>query len=320
MSHQNKKQKRKKTYIPGLAALDFRVQYDWEIEEAKELFNNAQFKFEVDKIIFDDCIEGMEKLPENSIDLIIADPPFGINFNGKGSQYNRNSDLVVDGYNEITDNYSEFTFKWISKLPRIMKETASAFIFSGWTNLKDVLNAIDKTNLKLINHIIWKYQFGVFTKKKFVTSHYHILFIAKNPKKYFFNKIEHYPLDFWDIPRTYRPGQEKNSTKLPEKVVIKCIDFCSKPGDLIFDPFMGNGTTAVCSKVKFRHFLGFEINENMKSILKNNIESVNTGESYLPYRTYLPTIDDLIKKYPHLKKVIEAKSKENTSKQLKLNF
>ncbi|NHI94467.1 MAG: hypothetical protein EAX96_18395 [Candidatus Lokiarchaeota archaeon] len=80
----------------------------------------------------------MKQFPENVIDLIIADPPFGIKFDGKGSQYNRDSDLVIDGYNEIAENYDQFMVEWVSQLPRIMKETASAFIFSGWTNLKDV--------------------------------------------------------------------------------------------------------------------------------------------------------------------------------------
>jgi len=317
----SKRKKRKKPYIPGAAALQFKVQFDWEIEEANELYENALFEVEVDRILYEDCIEGMERLPEKFVDLIVADPPFGIKFDGKGSQYNRNSNLVVDGYEEIIQDYDNFSYNWISKISRIMKDTASAFIVSGWTNLKDILFAIDKSKLEIINHIIWKYQFGVFTKKKFVTSHYHILFVAKNPKKYFFNKIEHYPLDIWDIPRTYRPGQKKNSTKLPETLVMRCIDFCSKPGDLIFDPFMGNGTTAVSAKAKFRHFLGFEINEKMKPILESNINNTKTGEFYHPYRTYLPDVKEILEKYPHLKKFNKKiPNKKSTIKQKKLDF
>ncbi len=304
MNNSKNKKKRKKPYIAGLAALEFKVQYDWEYKEAKNLYENAFFEIPIDRIIFKDCIKGMDKLPENFVDLIIADPPFGINFDGKGSQYNRDSGFVIEGYNEVLKNYNNFTLNWISRLPRIMKETASAFIFSGWNNLKDILIAIERANLKVINHIIWKYQFGVFTKKKFVTSHYHILFVVKNLKKYFFNKIEHYPLDVWEIPRIYRPGQKKNSTKLPEKLVMKCIDFCSKPGDLIFDPFMGNGTTAYCAKSRFRHFLGFEINKNMKQMLKQVIEKTKAGELYQPYKTFLPSKEEIIKKYPHLRKLI----------------
>ena len=314
MSNAKKKKRRKKPYVPGAAALNFKVQHDWEIGEAETLYKNAKFDIKVDKIIFKNCIEDMERLPESCMDLIIADPPFGIKFDGKGSQYNRDSNLVVEGYEEIIEDYDEFSFKWISKLPRIMKETASAFIFSGWTNLTDVLVAVEKAHLKIINHIIWKYQFGVYTKKKFVTSHYHVLFIVKNTKKYFYNKIEHYPLDIWEIPRVYRPGQQKNSTKLPEKVVMRCIDFCSRPGDLVFDPFMGNATTAVSAKAKFRHFLGFELNEKLKPIIKHNLENVKVGESYQPYRPFVPDEETILKKYPHLKK-----GKKKSVKQKKLN-
>ncbi|HUY01037.1 MAG TPA: site-specific DNA-methyltransferase [Candidatus Deferrimicrobium sp.] len=319
MSEKTKERKRKNRYIAGLAALNFKVQNDWEIEDASALYTNAAFEIEVDKIFFEDCIEGMKKLPSNLVDLVIADPPFGIEFNGKGSQYNRDNNLVIEGYQEISQDYEQFTMEWVMKLPRIMKETASAFIFSGWTNLKDVLIAIEKANLTLINHIIWKYQFGVFSRKKFVTSHYHILFVVKDPKKYFFNKIEHYPLDIWDIPRTYRPNQQKNSTKLPEKVVMRCIDFCSKPGDLVFDPFMGNATTAVSAKVKFRHYLGFEINENMREIIIKNVKEVKVGASYVPYKTSLPDEEELIKKYPHLRKIKSNITETRTTQQTKLN-
>ena len=253
----------------------------------------------------------MQNLPESSVGLIIADPPFGISFDGRGSQYNRESDLVVEGYQEVQGNYDAFTSAWIAELPRIMKDTASAFIFSGWTNLKDVLVAVDNAHLTVINHIIWKYQFGVFTQRKFVSSHYHVLFLTKNPKNYFFNKIEHYPLDVWEIPRTYQTGQYKNGTKLPEEVVGRCIDFCSKSGDLVFDPFMGNGTTAVCAKAKFRHFLGFEVNALMREILDENLNGVEVGQDYVPYHTLLPTPEELAEKYPAVRKILQNQERKN---------
>ncbi|TFH30914.1 MAG: site-specific DNA-methyltransferase [Promethearchaeota archaeon] len=247
----------------------------------------------------------MQNLPANSIDLVIADPPFGIDFDGKGSQYNRKNDFVVGGYEEIDGDYDSFTNAWIGELPRIMKSTASAFLFSGWTNLKDLLNAIEKHGLTLINHLIWKYQFGVFTKRKFVTSHYHVLFVVKDPKNYFFNKIEHYPLDIWEIPRIYLPGQQKNGTKLPEDVVMRAINFSSKPGDLILDPFMGNATTAVCAKLTYRHYIGFEKNVQMRKIIDQNLEKVQLGEKYKPYHTLLPSPEELAEKYPAVKKYLK---------------
>jgi site-specific DNA-methyltransferase (adenine-specific) len=299
--------KRKNPYIPGIAQINFKPDFDWEYEEAEKLYQNSKTSIQqIDIILYEDCIEGMRKLPAESVDLIVADPPFGIHFDGKGALYNRNDELVVDDYEEVIENYGEFTNQWIKELPRIMKDTSSAYIFSGWTNLQDILFAIQKNNLILINHIIWKYQFGVFTQKKYVTSHYHVLFVVKEAKKYFFNKIEHYPLDIWDIPRTYLPGQKKNGTKLPEEVIIRAINFSSKPGDLVFDPFMGNGTTATCAKMTFRHFLGFEVNNKMKDLLDENMNSVKTGQMYQPYHTLLPSLERLAQKYPAVKKHLEA--------------
>ena len=228
---------------------------------------------DLNTIYYEDCIANIPKrIDDNSIDLIIADPPFGIRFDGKGSQYNRKSEFVVSGYSEIKQaNYHEFSKAWIKAIYPILKETGSAYIFSGWTNLKDILIAIDDAGFTTQNHIIWKYQFGVFTKRKYVTSHYHILFLVKNPKKYFFKKIDHYPEDVWEIKREYLPGKKKNSTKLPEKLVEKLLLYSSQENDLVLDPFMGNGTTAVaCIKHK-RKYLGFEINPNAKEIIDDNI-------------------------------------------------
>ncbi|MFX0100631.1 MAG: DNA-methyltransferase [Candidatus Hodarchaeota archaeon] len=302
--------KRKNQYKPGMAQIKFKPSFDWEIKEARVLFENSEHDVPVDEISFEDCIKGMQSLPESSVDLVIADPPFGIDFNGKGSQYNRNTEFVADGYQDIDGDYDEFTCKWTAEIPRIMKDTSSAYIFSGWTNVVDVLNALKRSNLTVLNHIIWKYQFGVFTRKKFVSSHYHVLFVVKDEKKYFFNKIEHYPEDVWDIPRKYRPGQKKNSTKLPEALVTRCINFSSKPGDLVFDPFMGNGTTAVCAKLNYRHYFGYEKNEKMREILENNINAVKPGEGYKPYHTFLPSLEELADKYPHVKKYLAEQEKK----------
>jgi site-specific DNA-methyltransferase (adenine-specific) len=179
-----------------------------------------------------------------------------------------------------------------------MKPQSSAYVFSGWTNLDAILNAANKVGLHLLNHIIWHYPFGVFTKRRFVTSHYHILLLVRNKKKYFFNKIENYPEDVWPIKRMYRSGKTKNSTKLPIEVVSRCIDFSSRPGDVILDPFMGNGTTAVAAKASYRHFVGFEINKRLKRHLLKEIGSVDAGQDYIPYAKRLPSIAELAEKYP----------------------
>ena len=311
------KKTRRKKYIPGLAAFKHTPKGNWTWKQAKELYEEKKKTLPVkgNQVFYEDSISGMRKLPDKSIDMIFADPPFGIDFSGKEELYNRDSSYVVDEYNEVEGDYGDFSERWISELPRIMKETASAYIVSGWTNLESVLAAARKSGLKLINHIIWNYQFGPFTKIKYVSSHYHILFLAKNEEKYYFNKIEHYAEDtwlcdneIWNLKREYRKNIEKNGTKLPVGLVQKCIDYGTEPGDLVLDPFMGNGTTAEASKGSFRYFIGFEINSKLRNIIQTNIDQMKFGKLYRQYGKLKP-IEQLKKKYPRAYKIYKNEQK-----------
>lgn len=217
-------------------------------------------KFEIDKLYCGDALKLMKEIPDESIDLVLTDPPFAIDFKGRRSNYHRKKERVIEGYSEIPgDEYLDFSLKWIKEAYRILKESGSMYVFSGWNHLKDILIAIDEAKFKTLNHLIWKYQFGVFTKKKFVTSHYHIPLVVKNLKKYKFNKIDHYPEDVLVINRDYWTGKIKTETKLPIELVKKLILYSSDEGDTVFDPFMGSGTTAEGCRLTNRHFLGFEI-------------------------------------------------------------
>ncbi len=309
----NRRGSRRKKYIPGLACMKFSPDDYWTPAEAQRLYEGSLHPLiNQDTICFEDCISGMEQMPPESIDLVVADPPFGIDFSGKESIYNRDRDLVVDSYHEIDADYGEFTERWMTALQKIMKPHATAYVFSGWNHLEDVLRGARLGGLTTINHIIWKYQFGVFTKRKYVTSHYHVLLLAKDPHKYYFNKMEHYPLDVWDIKRKYKAGEVKNGTTLPLEVVKRCIEFNSKPGDLVFDPFMGMGTTAVAAKSVWRHFFGFEKNELVRSVIEERINKMAPGGEYITLEERLEKIRAPIqKKYPLAYKVFKKESGEH---------
>ena len=229
--------------------------------------------FRLNEIYCGDALELMKKIPSESIDLIIADPPFGIDFKGRKSNYHRKKENVLEAYNEIPkEQYLDFSRKWITEAYRVLKETGSMYVFSGWTNLKDILIAIDDAGFITINHLIWKYQFGVYTRRRFVTSHYHILFVVKNEKKYKFNKIEHYPEDVIIMKRDYWRGVQKPPTRLPVNLVKKLILFSTDEEDIVLDPFMGSGTTAVACKLTNRNFIGFEIVPELVEFAKRRVE------------------------------------------------
>jgi len=230
----------------------------------------------VNKIYNQDCIDGMKTIPDGKIDLIVTDPPFAINFKAKKANYNRIASRVLSGYHEIkVEDYYDFTNAWMREVYRILKKSGSMYVFSGWNNLKDILTALDKNGFTTINHIIWKYQFGVVTSKKFVTSHYHCLFVCKDDKKrkfFPFSRFKknsktsngrslHYKdkEDVWIINREYWTGDDKTPTKLPAEIIKKMLKYSSEKTDLVFDPFLGSGQVAVISKMLGRQYLGFEI-------------------------------------------------------------
>jgi site-specific DNA-methyltransferase (adenine-specific) len=233
--------------------------------------------FDPDTIYPGNALDLMPKIPDGVIDLIVTDPPFAIDFKAQRENYNRTGSNVMEGYQEIPESeYHEFTQRWMAEAARVLAPKGSMYVFSGWNRLRDILEGLDAAGFTTINHLIWKYQFGVFTKKKYVTSHYHILFVVKDPKRYTFNKIDHYPEDVWVINREYWKGKKKTPTKLPSEIVKKMLMYSSNAGDLVFDPFLGSGTVAVVSQREGRHFLGFEVvpeyfafaNESLSSSLK----------------------------------------------------
>jgi len=255
--------------------------------------NHIQKNSFINNIYNMDCIEGMKTIiPDNSIDLIITDPPFGIGFQPHKNNYHRTQSKVLEGYREVPkDKYYEFTFSWMKEAYRVLKETGSMYVFSGWNNLKDILNALDDVGFITINHIIWKYQFGVVTKNKFVTSHYHCLYVCKNPKKRVFYPYSRYNKDtvvnkrnlryhdiedVWGIKREYWHGDIKTPTKLPAELIVKILQYSSKENDVVLDPFLGSGQVAIVSKSLNRNFVGFEISKEyykfIKERLKNNIK------------------------------------------------
>ena len=244
----------------------------------------------MNKIYNQDCIDGMKAIPDGKIDLVVTDPPFAINFKAKKANYNRTASRVLSGYNEITkENYYEFTLNWMSQCFRILKESGGMYVFSGWNNLADILNAIEEIGFITVNHIIWKYQFGVVTNRKFVTSHYHCLYICKNDKKRKFFPYERFSKeeknnqgrslhykdkeDVWEIKREYWTGDEKTPTKLPAEIIKKILQYSSEEGDLVFDPFLGSGQTAVVSKLLKRNYIGFEIVKEYFDFISKRLKS-----------------------------------------------
>jgi site-specific DNA-methyltransferase (adenine-specific) len=223
-----------------------------------------------------DCISGAARyIADGSVDLIITDPPYGISGDTLHKHYNRNEEFVVDGYVEIPqEEYGAFSLQWIREAERVLKPGGSIYIISGYTNLFFILAALRMTSLHEVNHIIWKYPFGVFTRRKFVSSHYHILLYEKPGGRRTFNLESRYGLgevngdgrslnntdreDVWQINREYKPGVVKNKNELPPELLTKMIQYSSNEGDLVCDFFLGGFSTAKTAIGLNRLATGFE--------------------------------------------------------------
>lgn len=227
-----------------------------------------------------DAISFLKQLPDHSVDLILVDPPFGLQEKHfDQNHYQRDEQFVLSGYQEAPDTmtYEDWVSTWISDFDRVLKPNGSLLIISGWTNEAAIQYAIAKTKqFRLINHLIWNFNFGVATKTKFVTSHYHILYYCKTKGKPYFNKYAYHNESHLDqngrslmyqdlqdvikINKQYAPGQIKNVNSLPLALVEKLIKHTTKINDVVCDLFSGNWTTQKAALNLKRIAWGCEIN------------------------------------------------------------
>jgi site-specific DNA-methyltransferase (adenine-specific) len=239
-----------------------------------------------------DATEFIKTIDDNMVQCVICDPPFGIHEDTFDKHYARNATNIVKGYNTApSDNelYQKWVEQWLHEIPRILKPDGTIYIVCAWNHVCDVELAIRSANLKIHNHIIWKYNFGVYTEKKFVSSHYHILRCSKNNKvtplfnsNAFFNETDKTSEghssrytdmeDVWIIKKEYKPNEKKNVNKLPDALVRKMILYSTNSGDWVADFFLGNFTTAYNSLKEGRKFIGCEINTE---IYREHMENIN---------------------------------------------
>jgi len=254
----------------------------------------------------EDCISGARAhLSDNSIDLIITDPPYGICGDTLHRHYNRNEQCVIPGYIEIPQKeYADFSVRWVREAERVLRKGGSLYIISGYTNLYHILHALRQTSLVEVNHIIWKYSFGVFTRRKYVSSHYHILYYEKPGGRRTFNSESRFGFtertdggrspnahdreDVWPINRKYKPGQQKNKNELPVALLVKMLQYSSNEGDHVCDLFLGGFSTAQAAIGLNRRITGFEISKEMFSAKVRELEQLEPGYLLCSLRVPVP--------------------------------
>lgn len=234
---------------------------------------------EVNKVYLGDCVKTMREFPQNSVDLIFADPPFNI-----GIKYDKYNDSLS------YDEYYKWSEDWIKETCRVLKKDGSIYIAIGDEFAAEINVILKRTGFYFRNWVIWYYTFGQNQRKKFNRAHAHILYFTKNKEKFKFNgdairipsarqlvyndrranpqgKV---PDDVWEFSRvcgTFKERLGKHPCQMPEALLERIIKVSSNVNDIVLDPFGGTGTTAAVAKRLKRQYVTIEISENYHEVI-----------------------------------------------------
>jgi len=244
------------------------------------------------KIYNDDCFKILPKIPSESIDLIFADPPYGLaKKKGLGWKFSKHITLEQKWDIFTKDELFKFNFQWIKECIRILKYGGSLWISGTFHNIYQIGFIIQfMTNLKINNSIVWfkpNAQPNI-TCRMFTESTEHLIWASKNGngKKWKFNyemtkNLIHDDLNpkgkqtrnVWWIPLT--PKSEKwagiHPTQKPIELLRRIILSCTNEGDTVLDPFLGSGTTSAVAKMLGRNSIGIEKEKKYLSIIKKRL-------------------------------------------------
>lgn len=217
-------------------------------------------KIELDKIYNEDCIEGMKRIPSDSINAIITDPPYciGTTSNGKKGSYNDNN---------LIKPFFEILFKeWV----RVCKEGAELYINTDWRTYPFLYPILQKY-FQVKNLIVWDYEW-IKAGSHYRFSHEFIIYAVKGEVKRRFSASER---DVWRIrPINFTSPDKLHNAQKPLELIDKMIRNSSVEGDVILDCFSGSGTTAVACINNKRHYICFEIDESYFQISLDRIRNV----------------------------------------------
>ena len=229
------------------------------------------------KIINGDSIQELKKIPDESFDLIFADPPYNLQLRNKLTRPDRSIvDAVNDNWDQFEsfEKYDEFSLRWLKECKRILKKNGSIWVIGSYHNIFRLGTAIQNMGFWILNDIIWNKNNPMpnFRGTRFTNAHETLIWASKDKKsKYTFNyqslKCLNDDIQMrsdWNLPicngseRLKKNGKKIHSTQKPESLLHRILLASSNKGDMILDPFLGSGTTANVAKKLGRNYYGIE--------------------------------------------------------------
>ena len=259
----------------------------------------------VNRTLNGDILKMLEFVPDNFADLIIIDPPYNLSKNFNGMKFASRSQ----------ENYDEYLSEWFPLICKKLKSDGSLYMCGDWKCTSSLQRAIER-ELAVLNRITWQREKGRGAKSNWKNGMEDIWFAVKNPDDYYFDvdavKMKRkvlapykadgkpkdwneesdgkfritYPSNFWDdisVPFWSMPENTDHPTQQPEKLYAKLILASSRPGDIVFDPFLGSGTASVVAKKLGRRFCGIEQNEEYCLFAEKRLALAETDKSIQGY-------------------------------------
>ncbi len=248
--------------------------------------------FPLDRIIQDDCVAAMKRLPDCCVDMVFADPPYNLQLGGdlfrpEGSRV----DAVDDDWDKFASlqDYDGFTRAWLAEARRILKPNGTLWVIGSYHNIFRVGAALQDAGYWILNDIIWRKSNPMpnFRGTRFTNAHETLIWASRSEdSRYTFNyramKALNDELQMrsdWLIPicsggeRMKEDGAKAHPTQKPEALLYRVLLACTNPGDVVLDPFFGTGTTGAVARRLGRRWIGIERETRYVRVAEQRIEA-----------------------------------------------
>jgi len=247
----------------------------------------------LNRVVLGDCLEVMDRLPEASIDLIFADPPYNLQLSQELWRPNHSRvEGVADAWDrfESFQQYDEFTRAWLSACRRVLKPDGTLWVIGSYHNIYRVGAIVQDLGFWILNDVLWikSNPMPNFRGVRFTNAHETLIWAAKSSRsKYTFN--HHAMKRFnagkqmrsdWEVPlctgkeRIKLNGKKAHATQKPEALLYRVLLASTEPGDIVLDPFFGTGTTGAVAKRLGRQWIGIEKELGYVEIARRRIAAI----------------------------------------------
>ena len=243
-------------------------------------------------IIENECVAAMAALPDCSVDMIFADPPYNLQLGGElfrpeGSRV----DAVTDDWDKFDtfEAYDQFTRAWLKEARRILKPNGTLWVIGSYHNIFRCGAALQDLGYWILNDIVWRKSNPMpnFRGTRFTNAHETLIWASKSEdSRYTFNyramKALNDELQMrsdWVIPicsggeRVKTDGVKAHPTQKPEALLYRVLLACTNPGDVVLDPFFGTGTTGAVARRLGRQWIGIERETKYVKVARERIAS-----------------------------------------------